>query len=209
MAWISTSVIFMPYSKLYILTELSANDVKFISVDRQRLDLKNIYTFGTVNSIFVEIQPDSTNIKNDPRKANKLSLIKTALWKQSDLGLFCLHMLFSIWVMHFWHSRVKIHNNKQLTIKKKKHKKHWPFTFYAVKILKLKNTYNVPQYYLNPLLHMLFLDHDIIFYFWQHWKNSRNIWVKFFCLFDLILYVPSTIFQLNRDGSSWVDSVLS
>ena len=28
-------------------------------------------------------------------------------------------------------------------------------------------------------------------------------------LFDLILYVPSTIFQLNRDGSSWVESVLS
>ena len=25
------------------------------------------YTFGTVNSIFIEIQPDSTNIKNDPR----------------------------------------------------------------------------------------------------------------------------------------------
>ena len=30
----------------------------------------------------------------------------------------------------------------------------------------------------------------------------------FVCLFDLILYVSSTIFQLNRDGSSWVDSVL-
>ena len=29
----------MPYSKLYILTELSDNDVKFISVDRQKLDL--------------------------------------------------------------------------------------------------------------------------------------------------------------------------
>ena len=29
----------MPYSKLYILSELSANDVKFISVDRQKLDL--------------------------------------------------------------------------------------------------------------------------------------------------------------------------
>ena len=29
------------------------------------------------------------------------------------------------------------------------------------------------------------------------------------CLFDLILYVPSTIFQLNRDGSSWVETVLS
>ena len=28
-------------------------------------------------------------------------------------------------------------------------------------------------------------------------------------LFDLILYVPSTIFQLNRDGSPWVRLVLS
>ena len=28
-------------------------------------------------------------------------------------------------------------------------------------------------------------------------------------LFDLILYVPASIFQLNRDGSSWVDPVLS
>ena len=25
-------------------------------------------------------------------------------------------------------------------------------------------------------------------------------------LFDLILYVPSTIFQLNRDGFSWVEN---
>ena len=31
----------------------------------------------------------------------------------------------------------------------------------------------------------------------------------FVCLFDLILYVPSTIFQLYRDGSSWVEPVLS
>ena len=31
----------------------------------------------------------------------------------------------------------------------------------------------------------------------------------FACLFDLILYVPSTIFQLNRDGSSLVEPVLS
>ena len=30
-----------------------------------------------------------------------------------------------------------------------------------------------------------------------------------FCLFDLILNVPSTIFQLNRDGSSWDEPVLS
>ena len=35
------------------------------------------------------------------------------------------------------------------------------------------------------------------------------IWWIFFCLFDLILYVPLTIFQLNRDGSSWVEPVLS
>ena len=30
-----------------------------------------------------------------------------------------------------------------------------------------------------------------------------------FVLFDLILYAPSTIFQFNRDGSSWVEPVLS
>ena len=30
-----------------------------------------------------------------------------------------------------------------------------------------------------------------------------------FCLFELILYVPSTIFQLCRDRSSWVEPVLS
>ena len=53
----------MPYSKLYILAELSPNDVKFIPVDRQKLDLSKYITYGTVNSIFVEIQPDSTNIK--------------------------------------------------------------------------------------------------------------------------------------------------
>ena len=29
------------------------------------------------------------------------------------------------------------------------------------------------------------------------------------CLYDLILYLPSTIFKLCRDGSSLVDPVLS
>ena len=57
----------MPYSKLYILAELSPNDVKFISVDREKLDLSKYIYLGTVNSIFVDIQPYSTNIKNDPR----------------------------------------------------------------------------------------------------------------------------------------------
>ena len=41
-------------------------------------------------------------------------------------------------------------------------------------------------------------------------KRNDNLFVCLFvCLFDLILYVPSTIFQLNRDGSSWVEPVLS
>ena len=31
----------------------------------------------------------------------------------------------------------------------------------------------------------------------------------FVCLFDLVLYIPSKIFQLCRDGSSWVEPVLS
>ena len=32
--------------------------------------------------------------------------------------------------------------------------------------------------------------------------------IQFVCLFDLILYVISTIFQLCKDGSSWVEPVL-
>ena len=43
----------------------------------------------------------------------------------------------------------------------------------------------------------------------KHKKTSldKGQWLSCcvgFCLFDLFLYVPSTIFQLNRDGSSWV-----
>ena len=72
MTQISASVLFTPYSKLYILTELSVNDVKFISVDRQKVDLSKYISYGTVNSIFVEIQPDSTNIKNDSRISSKV-----------------------------------------------------------------------------------------------------------------------------------------
>ena len=33
--------------------------------------------------------------------------------------------------------------------------------------------------------------------------------ISFVCLFDLILYVPSTILQVNRDGSSWDEPVVS
>ena len=35
-------------------------------------------------------------------------------------------------------------------------------------------------------------------------REMKKIEVKIIFLFDLILYVPSTIFQLYRDGSSWV-----
>ena len=40
-------------------------------------------------------------------------------------------------------------------------------------------------------------------------EKVKIIVYHFICLFDLILYIPSTIFQLNRDGSSWVEQVLS
>ena len=42
-------------------------------------------------------------------------------------------------------------------------------------------------------------------YYMQYGANP----IKIDCLFDLILYAPSTIFQLCRDGSSWVEPVLS
>ena len=45
-----------------------------------------------------------------------------------------------------------------------------------------------------------------------HWQGKVRVLVTScmdVCLFCLILYVPSTVFQLNRDGSSWVEPVLS
>ena len=55
---------------------------------------------------------------------------------------------------------------------------------------------------------------SIIEMFVKHCATSICLSIMVFlflivCLFDLILYVPSTIFQLNRDGSSWVEPVLS
>ena len=73
--WFSASVLYYAFSKLDILTELRAYDVKFISVDRQKLDLSKYITYGTVNSIFVEIQFDSKNMKNDHRTVDKSELI--------------------------------------------------------------------------------------------------------------------------------------
>ena len=41
------------------------------------------------------------------------------------------------------------------------------------------------------------------------WISCDSLHVWLVVCFDLILYVQSTIFQLNRDGSSWVEPVLS
>ena len=44
----------------------------------------------------------------------------------------------------------------------------------------------------------------------SHWDGSFEYPQHIcFVLFCLIHYIPSTIFQLNRDGSSWVEPVLS
>ena len=57
----------MPYSKLYILTELSANDIKFVSVDRQKLDLlKYIYLWYRLFYICRDTA-HFYDVKNDPR----------------------------------------------------------------------------------------------------------------------------------------------
>ena len=65
MAWISTSVLFYAYSNIYILTELSSKDVKFISIDRQKLDLSK-YIYFWYRKFYI---CSSTNIKNDPRNS--------------------------------------------------------------------------------------------------------------------------------------------
>ena len=69
MTWFSTSVLYHAFSKLYILTELSANDVKFISVDRQNLDLLKYMYINLWHRKFY-ICRDTTPFnehKNDPR----------------------------------------------------------------------------------------------------------------------------------------------
>ena len=57
----------MPYLKLYILTELSANDVKFISVDSQKLDLLK-YVYLWYRKFYICRDTDRFyEHKNDPR----------------------------------------------------------------------------------------------------------------------------------------------
>ena len=69
---------------------------------------------------------------------------------------------------------------------------------------------------------MITLKSHILFENFKILPNMRLLWIflhnvmahqfvmsLLFFLFDLIQYVPSTIFQLCRDGSSWVEPVLS
>ena len=49
----------------------------------------------------------------------------------------------------------------------------------------------------------------IFFFLVYDGREDPNATISSFCLLDLILYVPSTIFQSNRDGSFWVELVLS
>ena len=69
---------------------------------------------------------------------------------------------------------------------------------------------SIPDFY--PLSHFVSLTTNNVSVFTDK-LNVVHICVHmqsaFFCLFDLILYVPSLIFQLNRYGSSWVEPVLS
>ena len=82
-------------------------------------------------------------------------------------------------------------------------------TFSGQKILAGKGimTNNVdPDKLLHPAVSTLGL------YYWYSetcvkWPLSKRPTIVL--LFDLILYVPSTIFQLNRDRPSWVEPVLS
>ena len=48
-----------------------------------------------------------------------------------------------------------------------------------------------------------------VLYIQAVFKPVRTPGITISCLFDLILYIPSTIIQLDRDRSSWVEPVLS
>ena len=64
--------------------------------------------------------------------------------------------------------------------------------------------YRVSVEKLEQIPYMLKLNHAAVF---PHLLQILRH-LKVFVLFDLILYAPSTIFQLCRNGSSWVEPVL-
>ena len=59
------------------------------------------------------------------------------------------------------------------------------------------------------LLKMMMMMMYVCTYVRTYLRTYVPTYVCMYCLFDLIFYVPSTIFQLYRDGSSWVEPVLS
>ena len=84
----------------------------------------------------------------------------------------------------------------------------WLFSFNSFVKLSLYNKIH--------LKHSIYTDLDTarsycVYQLFLPWNFTKEIqeMVIFLCLFDLILYIPSTIFQLCRDGSSWVEPVLS
>ena len=70
------------------------------------------------------------------------------------------------------------------------------------KIVLLCVHYPLPDEYYNTLVFILLNTANLIFLL------KLNLLYTIFSV-CLILYVPSTIFQLNRDGSSWVEPVRS
>ena len=66
-------------------------------------------------------------------------------------------------------------------------------------LLSSKNIHKFKDKWINKSSDTIF---SLIFFFF--YLSGRFVF-----LFDLILYVPSTIFQLYRDESSWVEPVLS
>ena len=79
--------------------------------------------------------------------------------------------------------------------------------------------YELRVRYLPKSFHELYAKDKVTFYYLYDqvrivFQDSKResvfmIYLLIVCLFDLILYVPSTVFQLYRDRSSWVEPVLS
>ena len=55
-----------------------------------------MYTYGTVNSIFVEIQPSSTNIKHAPHKHRKILLSMSTFYNRRSTSVKKKHEFSAI-----------------------------------------------------------------------------------------------------------------
>ena len=76
-------------------------------------------------------------------------------------------------------------------------------------VLKFLSAFTSPEY-TSALQTRFFQVNSLILVYMIYKTGYLNTYAdEDFCLIDLIIYVPSTIFQLYRDGSSWVEPVLS